>query len=68
MEHNKYLHNFINICWILIKLIISFLFGIIIFLYINIDNYNIRIDYKRFVNESNSNYFNFYILNKNFYN
>ena len=51
MEINKYLFSFVNI----------FLITGIIYYYINIDNYNIRIDYKQFANEKGTNYFNFHM-------
>lgn len=61
MEINKYLIKFINMFWILINSITIFFITGIFYYYINIDNYNIRIDYKQFANEKDTNYFNFHI-------
>jgi hypothetical protein len=61
MEINKYLFSFINIFWMLINSMTIFLITGIIYYYINIDNYNIRIDYKQIANEKDTNYFNFHM-------
>ena len=58
MEVNKYLFGFLNIFWVIINSITIFLITSIIYFYINIDNYNIRIDCKQFAGEED-NYFHF---------
>lgn len=58
---NKYIYNFLYILWMLINSLTIFLITSIIHFYINIDNYNIRIDCKHFQNETDTNHFKFHM-------
>lgn len=61
MELNKFIFNILDIFWKLINLITIFIITSLIYLYVFIDNYNIRIYYKHFKDENDTNHFDFSI-------
>lgn len=61
MELNKFIFNILDAFWHLINFITIFIIASLIYFYVFIDNYNIRINYKHFKNENDTNYFDFSI-------